>query len=226
MKYISVTLALLLTLALAACGQSPSTGEGGGVAVVDMNTLQNQSRVILEATKHLETVKQSLLTEALATEQAYQNDPTPENDQIRQQAVAGLQESFGQAQQVLFTELREKMDSVLEAYRVDHGLSLIVIKDTVLAMDPKVDATPDILAAFDALAIDWNALIPITEAAAETATPDATQDTTPDEAVAPEPAAEDLPAETETAVEAAPETAPESAAEPATEPEAEAPGQQ
>ncbi|MGE4552742.1 MAG: OmpH family outer membrane protein [Desulfovibrionaceae bacterium] len=151
MKRILCIVCVLFALALAAGCQKSDKGKG--IAVVDMARVQAQSQVLVKATDYLDKIKQDLISSAMDAEKAYQADPTPDKDKARQAAVTKLQSVLGGEQQRLARTLKAKMDAVLEDYRTAHGYTAILLHDTVMAYDPTLDITDDIVKAFDKVEI-------------------------------------------------------------------------
>lgn len=163
--------AIALAFLLTAC--SGESANKGGIAVVDVAAVQTTSTLVAKVSDHLESLRGSLMAEALEAEKAFKENESDESRESYLAAVDRFEKTVGAEEQRVFGLLTEGIGNVLEEYRNSHGIQAILLKDTVLSFDESLNITSDITAALDKL--ELNLTLP------DTATPDATP-----EAVAPE----------------------------------------
>jgi Skp family chaperone for outer membrane proteins len=156
-------LILALALALSACnGQEAKPA----VAVVDLAAVQNSSTVVADVAAHLDSLRGKLMAEALEAEKAFQAEETDETRQAYMTAVDNFEKAVGAEEQRIFTTLSGHIDRILAEIREKRGLQAILLKDTVLSVDPAQDITTEVTTELDKVQLDLT--MPETGAAAPT----------------------------------------------------------
>lgn len=179
----------VLALGLSACNQEPSVKIG----VVDEAAAFKDNKLATEAMAHLQEMGKPLQDKAETAYKAMQADQTEENVAAYKLAMGELQNTMTAEQQRIVGMVDAKFNEVLDTYRKEKGLSLILSKQAVIASDDAVDITKDIVAAMNKVTMDFSlpeapkaeAPAPATEAPkaeapkAETPVPAAEADKTP-----------------------------------------------
>lgn len=145
------TLALALVLALASMGCTSAK-----IGVVTPARLFQESasgKAGFEHLKQLEsTMQQQLVTAQGVLEKA------PGDEQLRaryQQVFAGYQQVVSVEQQKVVEGLNAQIQEVLEAYRKQKGLTVILNSESALVYAPATDVTQEILTRLDAQPLDF-----------------------------------------------------------------------
>ncbi|MGE4291410.1 MAG: OmpH family outer membrane protein [Desulfovibrio sp.] len=193
-------LAFLVLPLLAACNQE--TAKTGGIAVVDLARVQQDSELVKRIQSHLSEMNNSLMKEALAADKARKDAPGEENDKAFNETMSRLQGSMQAEQERLGGFLGQELKRIMEEYRVEKKLDALLLKEAVAASDPALDATDEIIKRLDVLDPGLESPAPADKDAAEAPTtdtpaveeaPDA--DAAQPAAETPAPAAEGKPAE-------------------------------
>jgi outer membrane protein len=202
-KLCAFLLLAALVSVLAACGNNNNK-----VAVVDGAKVFRESKPGQEAMAYLRTKSTELQAEAKAAQEKVQAKQSQENAAAFQEAVTKYQTTMGAEQQRVVGLLQEQFNKILDKYRKDNKLDVILAKDVVLSFEESADITNKIIEEINKTAIDLNAKPAVPADKAE-AKPDAKPDVKP-EAKAPAKAAPEV----KPAAPAAP-AAPAPAAKPA-----------
>ncbi|WP_316899092.1 OmpH family outer membrane protein [Pseudodesulfovibrio indicus] len=177
---------IVLVLGLSACNQEPSVKIG----IVDEAAAFKDNKVATEAMAYLQEMGKPLQDKAEAAYKAMQENQNEETVAAYKLAMGELQNTMTAEQQRIVAMVDGKFNEVLENYRKEKGLTLILSKQSVISSSETVDITKDIVNAMNDIQLDFTR----PEAAPEAAAPEAAA---PAEA-APEaaaPAAEDKKAE-------------------------------
>ena len=141
MKYSQVRLSLfvfLLFFSLTACNQRSS------IAVLDYKNIINNSTAVEYAGNYLNKL-QNTFKEQL---------DSIKNPQEKQKFLEEQQALFAQKIQVLDAYLNETLEKIIDNFRVENKLQLILSKETVLSFAQSDDKTEAILKKFNAIPFD------------------------------------------------------------------------
>jgi len=141
----------LLTLALSACNQEPSVKIG----VVDEAAAFKDNKVTTEAMTYLKEMGKPLQDKAEAAYKKMQANQNEETVAAYKLAMGELQTTMNAEQQRIVAMVDAKFNEVLEQYRQDKKLTLILNKQSVIASDKTVDVTKDIIAVMNTISIDF-----------------------------------------------------------------------
>lgn len=139
---LSMLAVLALSFALTGCNQ-PKTGS---VAVVNTARIYQESEAGKAGVKHLESLHNDMQAQLNKMQAELQKNPGEETSCKFQQLYADLQQRMGAEQQQVITVLNENLQRVLDAYREQKGLDLIVANEGVLSVNARADVTADIVA--------------------------------------------------------------------------------
>jgi len=152
MKKLSALLLLAaLALVLAACNNSNK------IAVVDGAKVFRESKPGQEAMTYLRTKSADLQAEAKAAQDKVQAKQTQENAAAFQEAVTKYQTTMGAEQQRVVGLLQEQFNKILEKYRKDNKVDVILAKDVVLSYEETSDITNKIIEEINKASIDLKA---------------------------------------------------------------------
>lgn len=141
MKYSPIRLPLfifLLFFSLTACNQQAS------IAVLDYKNIINNSTAVEYAGNYLNKL-QNTFKEQL---------DSIKNPQEKQKFLEEQQALFAQKIQILDAYLNETLEKIIDDFRVENKLQLIISKDTVLSFAQSDDRTEAILKKFNAVPFD------------------------------------------------------------------------
>lgn len=161
-----IAVALCAATLLAACNQQPGdTAEAQSaadttvsVAVVDMAKAYQESAPAKAARAYLEEQGKALQDDVRAAQEAMEAEQSEENNKAFQEAMTNYQMSMGAEQQRVVGLFNEQFTEILEQYRADKGIQVILPKEAVAAVAPSVDITDEIVAAPDEADIDFTAV--------------------------------------------------------------------
>ena len=159
--------AAFLALALLAGCNQPSGG--ASIGVVDEAAAFKDNQAAAKAMKYLQELGAPLQKKAEEAYKAMQQEQTDENVAAYKKAMGELQMVMNGEQQRVVALIDAKFNEVLEKYRKDKGLTVILSKQSVIASDSTVDVTADIVAAMNAVQLDLTP--PPAPAAPEAAAP-------------------------------------------------------
>lgn len=140
--------ALLGALLLAGCNQPAS---GVTIGVVDEAAAFRDNQAAAKAMTYLQELGAPLQKKAEAAYNAMQADQTEENVAAYKEAMGELQAVMNKEQQRVVAMIDAKFNEVLEAYRQEKGLTLILSKEAIIASDATVDITADIVERMNAI---------------------------------------------------------------------------
>jgi outer membrane protein len=152
MKKFSILLLLVAVASLlAACNNTPK------IVVVDGAKVFRESKPGQDAMGYLRTKSNDLQAEAKAAQEKVQAKQTQENAAAFQEAVTRYQTTMGAEQQRVVGLLQENFNKLLEKYRKDNKVDVVIAKDVVLSSDEATDITNKIIEEFNKTTIDLNA---------------------------------------------------------------------
>lgn len=152
MKKLSALLLLVaLACVLSACNNSNK------IAVVDGAKVFRESKPGQDAMAYLRTKSTDLQAEAKAAQEKVQAKQTPENAAAFQAAVTKYQTTMGTEQQRVVGLLQDQFNKILEKYRKDNKVDVILAKDVVLSYDEASDITNKVIEEINKTTIDLNA---------------------------------------------------------------------
>lgn len=157
--------ALLGLMLLTGCNQQQEPGVT--IGVVDEAAAFQNNKVANQAMEYLKKLGEPMQAKAEAAYKTMQEDQTEENVAAYKQAMNELQQSMQGEQQRVVALVDAKFREVLETYRKDNGLTVILSKGSVLSSGDSVDITADIVAAMDSMEVEF-ALPEQPEASADT----------------------------------------------------------
>lgn len=143
----------LIALALtAACGTNPD-GAGPKVAVLDANSVMEQSKAGSEGLAYFENLTGDMRAQLEEMQQAMGQNATAEQQQKFQAEVGKARKQMQAEQERVMGVIRTKFTEAVELYRQEHGIDVVLLKNQVLANAPGADITQDVIAAMDAMDI-------------------------------------------------------------------------
>ena len=152
MKKLSALLLLVAVASLlAACNNTPK------IAVVDGAKVFRESKPGQDAMAYLRTKSTDLQAEAKAAQEKVQAKQSQENAAAFQEAVTKYQTTMGAEQQRIVGLLQENFNKILEKYRKDNKLDVVIAKDVVLSSDETSDITNKVIEEFNKTTIDLSA---------------------------------------------------------------------
>ncbi|WFS62546.1 OmpH family outer membrane protein [Pseudodesulfovibrio thermohalotolerans] len=150
-RILPLFLVAALVLGLSACNQEPSVKIG----VVDEAAAFKDNKLATEAMAHLQEMGKPLQEKAEAAYKAMQADQTEETVAAYKLAMGELQNTMTAEQQRVVGLVDAKFNEVLDNYRKEKGLTLILSRQAIIASSETVDITKDIVAAMDKVQVDF-----------------------------------------------------------------------
>lgn len=150
-KFSALLLMVAVASLLAACNNSPK------IVVVDGAKVFRESKPGQDAMAYLRTKSTDLQAEAKAAQEKVQAKQTQENAAAFQEAVTKYQTTMGAEQQRVVGLLQENFNKLLDKYRKDNKVDVVIAKDVVLSSDEATDITNKIIEEFNKTTIDLNA---------------------------------------------------------------------
>ena len=142
----------ILALGLSACNQEQPIKIG----VVDEAAAFKENKLATEAMAHLQEMGKPLQQKAEAAYKAMQANQTEETVAAYKLAMGELQNTMNAEQQRIVAMVDAKFNEILENYRKEKGLALILSKQAVIASSETVDITKDIEAAMNNVTMDFS----------------------------------------------------------------------
>lgn len=150
-KLLSFLLLAALAATLAGCNNTPK------IAVVDGAKVFRESKPGQDAMAFLRDKNNELQAAAKAAQDKVQAKQTQENAAAFQEAVTKYQSTMGAEQQRVVGLLQEQFNKVLEKYRKDNKVDVIIAKDVALSFDEANDITNKVIEEINKVALDLNA---------------------------------------------------------------------
>jgi outer membrane protein len=141
----------ILALGLSACNQEQPVKIG----VVDEAAAFKENKLATEAMAHLQEMGKPLQQKAEAAYKAMQANQTEETVAAYKLAMGELQNTMNAEQQRIVAMVDAKFNEILENYRKEKGLALILSKQAVISSSEAVDITKDIEAAMNNVTMDF-----------------------------------------------------------------------
>lgn len=153
MKRITTLLgaALLGLMLLAGCNQQAA---GVTIGVVDEAAAFQKNQAAAKAMTYLQELGAPLQKKAEAAYKAMQAEQNEANVAAYKAAMGELQGVMNGEQQRIVALIDAKFKEVLDTYRQEKGLTVILSKESVISASNTVDITDDIVAAMDKLELD------------------------------------------------------------------------
>ncbi len=155
--------ALLGLMLLTGCTESA----GLKIGVVDESAAFKDNKVTVAAMAYLQELGVPLQAKAEEAYKAMQAEQTEDNVAAYKLAMGELQKVMNGEQQRIVALIDQKFNAVLDAYRAEKGLTLILSKESVISFSETIDITNDIVVAMNALELDFKALEPAAAPAPE-----------------------------------------------------------
>lgn len=151
MKKIVLVCAAVLCLALVGCNQEMNSGSSPKVAVVDPAKVFQDSKPGKDGMAYLEKVSAEVQQEfkELQKQAAQSKDQSKDTVTDIQAQVANIQERVTAEQQMVVTKLNDLFQKVLEQYRKENGVAVVIPVEQALSYDKSADATADVVALMD-----------------------------------------------------------------------------
>ena len=148
MKKLALLCVAVFCLALVGCNQEAKTDASPKVAVVDPAKVFQDCQPGKDGMAYLEKVSTEVQQQFVdlqneAAEAKGQNTETVKDIQAE---VARIQERVSAEQQMVVTKLNELFQKVLEQYRKENGVALVIPAEQALSFDESADATDAIVA--------------------------------------------------------------------------------
>lgn len=148
--------AVLTLLLLVGCNQEQKQPTIT-IGVVDEAAAFQNNEAAAKAMAYLQEMGAPLQKKAEAAYKTMQEDQTEENVAAYKAAMAELQQVMNGEQQRVVALIDGKYREVLDNYREEKGLTMILSKESVVSSADTVDVTDDIVAAMNALELDLTA---------------------------------------------------------------------
>lgn len=162
MKKSIVLMAVLgIVLLAAACNRQPAPSQDMDtvIAVVDSNRVMLESDPGQSAMDYLRGLSMELQGELQGMQGAMDQNQTEEAAQLLQEKFAASQERMGAEQNRIIAILNNAYEQLLEDYRDEHGISVILSQESAISYSESADITEDIIAAMNELDIDLQAAV-------------------------------------------------------------------
>lgn len=159
-----VPVALMVTL-MTGCIQTENSAPT--VGVVDTARVFRDSDAGKAGVKFLEGLQEKMQVDLNDIQEVLKKNP---NDQAAQQKLQetymGFQQRMGAEQQNVVTLLNDATQRVLDTFRQQKKLSVILSQEATLSFDKAVDVTAEVIAELNKQKVEFKAIVPETPAAA------------------------------------------------------------
>ncbi|MCT4534958.1 OmpH family outer membrane protein [Halodesulfovibrio sp.] len=151
MKKIVLVCAAVLCLALVGCNQEMTSGSSPKVAVVDPAKVFQDSKPGKDGMAYLEKVSAEVQQEFKDLQKQAAQSKGQSKDTVTdiQAQVANIQERVTAEQQMVVTKLNDLFQKVLEQYRKENGVAVVIPIEQALSYDESADATAEVVALMD-----------------------------------------------------------------------------
>ncbi len=150
-KLLSFLLLAALAATLAGCNNTPK------IAVVDGAKVFRESKPGQDAMAYLRDKNNELQATAKAAQEKVQAKQTQENAAAFQEAVTKYQSTMGAEQQRVVGLLQEQFNKILEKYRKDNKVDVIIAKDVALSYEEANDITNKVIEEINKVSLDLKA---------------------------------------------------------------------
>lgn len=156
-KSLLFLLAIMSTaVLLTGCNQP----KGGTVGVVNTSRVYQESDAGKAGVKYLESLHGEMQGELTKMQEELQKNPGEDTTRKFQQLYAELQQRLGAEQQQVITKLNESLQRVLDSYRAQKGLDVIIGSETVLSASPAADITNEVIAEMNKTQVSFQSMKP------------------------------------------------------------------
>lgn len=157
-KYLTLLLLPALAL-LAACNDNGGTaGAGGSVALIDQNRLYMESQTGKKGMEMLQGMSGDMQSQLQSMQEEMAKEGTEQEKQERsrrfQQTLSAAQAKMGAEQTRIVGILQENVTAVLDEFRKERGIAVVLPVENALSYDKSLDITDDVIAALDKRSID------------------------------------------------------------------------
>lgn len=132
---------LSLAVLLSGCNQPKQSVVG----VVDTSRVYQESEAGKAGVKYLESLQAKMQNDLSTMQEKLQKNPTEETTKEFQTLYSSFQQQLSTEQQRIILKLNDSLQAVLDAYRTEKGLEVIVGTESVLSVSPEADVTNDII---------------------------------------------------------------------------------
>ncbi len=150
--FILLAAAALALLLAAGCDRQEASVK---IGIVDEAAAFKDNKMAKDAMAYLQELGAPMQAEAEAAYKAMQDDQNEDTVAAYKLAMGKLQNTMNGEQQRIVALVDAKFNEVLEAYRAEKGLTVILSKQAVISASNAVDITDDIVAALDKVSIDF-----------------------------------------------------------------------
>lgn len=186
---------MIIGIFLAACQENSTAQTPFRVGVADVARLMRESEPGKAGIKFLEAQQQAFQKNLDAIQEKLEKNPSDEDAMKELQKVYAVSQQRIQAEgQNVASLIFDTVQKVLDAYRADKGLDVILSQDTIASFNRDIDVTSDIMALLNKQQIEFKPLpepemaMPssVSDAPAQAETPDnSKQGATPAETAKP-----------------------------------------
>lgn len=177
--FILLAAAVLALMLMAGCDRQESSVK---IGIVDEAAAFKDNKVAKDAMAYLQQLGAPMQAEAEAAYKAMQENQTEETVAAYKLAMGKLQNTMNGEQQRIVAMVDAKFNEVLEKYRAENGLTLILSKQAVISASDAVDITADIVAAMDGVVLDFTPPAAAAAPEKEEAAPEAASEVAPEAA--------------------------------------------
>lgn len=155
---------LVIMTMLTGCLQGESSAPT--VGVVDTARIFRDSDAGKAGVKFLEGMQTTMQAELTAIQEVLQKNPEDQAAQQKlQETYMSFQQRMGAEQQNVVTLLNDATQRVLDAYRAQKKLSVILAQESTLSVDKSVDVTAEVIAELNKQKVEFKAITPEAPAA-------------------------------------------------------------
>lgn len=150
---------LVMMTMLTGCLQGESAAPA--IGVVDTARIFRDSDAGKAGVKFLEGMQAKMQAELTAIQEILQKNPEDQAAQQKlQETYMGFQQRMGAEQQNVVTLLNDATQRVLDSYRQQKKLTVILAQESTLSVDKNVDVTADVIAELNKQKVEFKAITP------------------------------------------------------------------
>lgn len=154
---------VLLSAAMLLAGCNQPEKSAPSVAVVDTARVFRDSEPGKAGVKFLESLQEKMQGELNALQETLQKNPEDQAAQQKlQETYMNFQQRMGAEQQNVITLLNDATQRVLNEYRKEKNLEILLTSEAALSFDESVDVTNDIIAALNKRKVTFKPIVPET----------------------------------------------------------------
>lgn len=156
---------LVMMTMLTGCLQGESSAPT--IGVVDTARIFRDSEAGKAGVKFLEGMQAKMQAELTAIQEILQKNPEDQAAQQKlQETYMSFQQRMGAEQQNVVTLLNDATQRVLDSYRQQKKLTVILAQESTLSVDKSVDVTADVITELNKQKVEFKAITPEAPAAA------------------------------------------------------------